>query len=118
MKSSIATTSIDADSFGPSAVLPLVICTRPTRSPALNCTPRKERPLFATGAKNVPSELPVTLKNWIDVVLARSTSVNTAPKALVDDADVEPGTKKLTSRILLPMEAKSRCGLKVWKAAE
>src|SRR5690242_12963894 len=116
MKSSMATTSVVGGlSFGPSAELPLVMRTLPTRSPALNTTPRNDSPLFDVGAKNVPSELPLISKNWMLVVLARSTSVKTTPKPLVNAITLLPGTKKLTATTLLPRAVNRRCGLKVVK---
>ena len=118
MKSSITTTSVpDGASFGPSAEFPLVIRTRPTRSPALKTTPRKLKfslPIKA-GTKKVPRELFISSKNWIDVVERLSTSVKTAPKPEVVAGVVEPGTKKLTSTMVLPSAVNSRCGENVWK---
>src|SRR6267142_1286716 len=108
MKSSITTTSRPTVSVGPTGVFPLVMRTRPIRSPALNCTARNDSPLLATGAKNVPRDSPRVSKNWIEVVLERSTSAKTAPKADVKDAAADPGTKKLTSVMLLPSDVKSR----------
>ena len=82
MKSSIATTSTPFPSFGPSGALPSVILTRETiGSP--NEAPRNDTPLFAVGAKKVPSDKLLMSKNSKEVVFARSTSVKTAPKPLV-----------------------------------
>ena len=55
MKSSITTTSTEAFSFGPSAVLPLVIRTNAIRS-LVKKTPTNERPLFVGGTKTFPSD--------------------------------------------------------------
>jgi hypothetical protein len=57
----------------------------------------------AAGTANVPSDTFAASKNCKVVVFARSTSVKTAPNALVVAAVVEPGTKKPTSTILLPI---------------
>ena len=67
------------------------------------------------GAKTVPISALVRSKNWILVVFARSTSVNTAPKPVVNAGVVLPGMKKLTSTMLLPSAVNNRCGLKVAK---
>src|SRR5215211_1289019 len=70
------------------------------------------------GTKNVPSDLFALPKRVIDVVFAKSTSLNTAPKPWVKAGVSVPGIKKFTSKVLLPREVKSRCGLKVSKVAE
>src|SRR6266545_2898318 len=120
MKSSITTTSgPGGKSFGPTAVLPLVIRTRPTRSPALKKTPRKQSPpLEEEPSGKVPRLTFRESKYWIDVAEATSTSVKTAPKPDVVAGVVEPGTKKLTSTTLLPRAVKSRCGEKVVNVVE
>src|SRR5688572_20169082 len=120
MKSSITTTSTPGGaSLGPSAVLPLVIRTRATRSPALKKTPRKQTPPLAEElSAKVPRLTPWASKYWIDVAEATSTSVNTAPKPDVVAGVVEPGTKKLTSVMLLPRAVKSRCGENVVNVEE
>src|SRR5437773_11280373 len=119
MKSSITTTSTFGASLGPSMELPLVIRTREIRSPALKNTPKKERPLLAVGTKEgVPSDALLASKYCMDVMLRRSTSVKTAPKPLTVAGVLLPGTKKLTSRMLLPNAVNRRCGLKVWNIEE
>src|SRR5207249_9031016 len=106
-------------SLGPSMELPLVIRTREIRSPALKNTPKKERPLLAVGTKEgVPSNALLVSKYCMDVTLGRSTSVKTAPKPLTVAGVVLPGTKKLTSRTLLPRAVKKRYGLNVWNIVE
>src|SRR3712207_3622506 len=104
-------------SLGPKALLPLMIRTlaMPSSNPD---TPRKDRPLFAGGAKKVPSEAPLVLKYWMEVAFGRSTSAKTEPKPLTVAGAVLPGTKKFTSTILLPIAVKSRCALNVWKMDE
>src|SRR6266496_3517728 len=122
MKSSITTTSTfgvsTMPSLGPSMELPLVIRTREIRSPALKNTPKKERPLLAVGTKKVPSDALLVSKYCMDVRLARSTSVKTAPKPLTVAGVLLPGTNRLTSRMLLPNAVKRRCGLNVWNIEE
>src|SRR5207247_7432439 len=98
--------------------LPLVIRTREIRSPALKNTPKKESPLLAVGTKEVPRDVLLALKYSIEVVPAKSTSVKTAPKPFVVAGVLLPGTKKLTSRMLLPNAVKRRCELKVWNIEE
>src|SRR5206468_4406760 len=97
---------------------PLVIRTREIRSPALKNTPKKESPLLAVGTKEVPRDVLLALKYSIEVVQAKSTSVKTAPKPFVVAGVLLPGTKKLTSRMLLPNAVKRRCELKVWNIEE
>src|SRR5215216_3946252 len=85
-----------------------------------NDTARNESVALAPatfGAKNVPRLAFETSKNWIDVVLARSTSVKTAPNPLTVAGVVVPGTKKLTSTTLLPSAVNSRCGEKAANVA-
>jgi hypothetical protein len=53
-------------------------------------------------------------KNSSDV---RSTSTNTAPNALTVAGVLDPGTKKLTSSMLLPSDVKSLIGPNVWNSA-
>ena len=102
-----STAAAPTTSLGPKAMFPFVMRTRPI--PSLNpVTPRKDSPLFAVGAKNVPSDTPLVLKYWIEVVFAKSTSVKTDPNPLTVAGFVLPGTKKLTSTILLPTALKSR----------
>src|SRR5262245_66584830 len=95
-------------------MFPLVILTRATCSPALNDTPRNDKVSLPTvaGTKNVPSEVLSAVKYWIDVVFARSTSVNTEPNPLTVAGMFVPGTKNDTSTISLPTAVNNRCGLK------
>src|SRR5262245_13686692 len=83
MKSSITTISTDPPSVAvaPRDVFPLVMRTRPMRL-SWNPNPTNERP-FAGGTKVRPSEFPAPSKYSMDVLYGRSTSVNTAPKAVV-----------------------------------
>lgn len=56
-------------------------------------TPRKEKVSlpWSAATKKVPSDTLPRRKNWMDVVLARSTSVNTAPNPRVIAGVVVPG---------------------------
>src|SRR6267154_1797549 len=117
MKSSMTTTSIAGGlSLGPNAALPLVIRTRPTDA-VLKMTPRNDTSLEAVGTKKVPNEVPTALKYSIDVVVALSTSVKTAPKPVTFAGVVLPATKKVTSSTLLPRVVKSRCAENVANCA-
>src|SRR4029453_5282679 len=85
-----------------------------------NKIPRNENvsePAVA-GTKNVPSELFALPNRVIDVVFAKSTSLNTAPKPWVKAGLSDPGIKKFISKVLLPREVKRRCGLNVSNVAE
>jgi hypothetical protein len=120
-KSSITTTSIPPPSlFAPlSGALPVVMRTRPIRSPALKITPRNEKLAVpgAAGAKKVPSDAPNGSKNCIDVVFAISTSLKTTPKPLTAAGipPFDPGRKKVASVMLPtpggPTGVKTRFGL-------
>jgi len=100
-------------SFGPRAVLPLTIRTRPIES--VDVTPRNESPLLDVRTKKVPSEPPDGLNNSRLEVLGRSTSVNTAPKLVTAAGVAPPETKKSTSMMLLLRAEKSLGELNVWK---
>src|SRR5207249_9230153 len=67
MKSSITTASAEALSFGPGAVLPLVIRTSAIRS-LVKKTPTNERPLFAGGTKTRSEEHTSELQSRFDLV--------------------------------------------------
>jgi hypothetical protein len=88
-----------------------VIRTRAIRSPALNRTPANDWVAVpaAAGTANVPRLFVAASKNSMLVVLARSTSVKTAPKALTVAGVVVPGTKKKISTILLLTAVNSLC---------
>ena len=85
-----------------------MIRTRPTRSPALNTTPRNENVSLPAppGRLNVPSE-----RDRIEILNCGSIRQiyvrKTTPKALVEAGVVVPARKKLVSLILLPMLVKS-----------
>src|SRR5262245_55829985 len=107
---------VPSPSVGPSAVLPVVISTRVTSSPASKETPRNDRlpsGTVPTGTKNF-CEPPPRKKNSIDVVLATSTSLNTAPKpfTVAGCAPPLPGTENKASVTLLPSGVKTRERLK------
>src|SRR4030095_6022243 len=114
IKSSITTISTVLLSLGPGAVLPLVIWARATRS-LVNTTPTNESPLFAGGTKTVPRDSPALLKYSMEVIAAKSTSVNTAPNPLVVAGMSVPCLKKCTSVTLLPRGVNSRGELNVVK---
>ena len=109
-----STAAAPTTSLGPNALLPVVMRTRAIPSPNPE-TPRKERPLFAVGAKNVPREAPFALKYWMEVVLAKSTSANTAPNpaTVAGTAPPVPGMENVPSVMLLPSGVKRRTGLNV-----
>src|SRR6266581_264819 len=98
--------------------------TREMRS-VVKLTPKNERvsllgvPGGETpgGTKKVPRDALLASKYCIDVVLARSTSVKTAPKPLsvAATAPFVPGRENVPSVMWLPIGVKSRKGLKVTK---
>src|SRR3954466_15797314 len=116
MKSSITTTSLVlpfwSETPAPSALFPLVIRTRETTFVG-KLTPRNENVSLPTvaGTKNVPSVAFAWSKNWIEVVLARSTSLKTAPNPRTSAGVVVPGTKKFTSTTFDPRPVKRRWGV-------
>src|SRR6476646_1233310 len=85
--------------------------TRATRTPAAKETPRKENVSLqeaTLGAKKAASKLFAASKNWREVVVTRSTSEKTTPKPLTDAGMDVPGTKNVTSMMVLPIGVKSR----------
>jgi hypothetical protein len=112
MKSSITTTSAAPPSLGPSGVLPLVMRTRATRSPASNRTPRNDHPLSCGCAEKTPRLCPPGSKNSSVAVFGPSTSLNTTPKAFTVAARSVPGTDHVASVTVLPRGLKSRYPLK------
>ena len=65
------------------------------------------------GAKNVPSETPLMLKNIRLVTLTRAVNVRKdRAEAAGERRMVSTGTKKFTSVMLLPIGVNSRCWLK------
>lgn len=62
-------------------------------------------------AKNVPKEVFVASKNWMEVVLGSSTSEKIDPNPRVSVGVVVPGIKKLTSVTVLPSAVNKRCAL-------
>ena len=70
-----------------------------------------DAPIKRVGAKNVPSDTLAALKKVSEVVAARSTSLNTAPKPRLSAAWVLPGTKKPTSTTFEPSPVNRRWAL-------
>ena len=83
---------------------------------AVDLTPRNERLRLAwcPSARWPPDQL--AYRSRLDLGgVARSTSVNTAPKPLTVAALFVPGSKKWTPILLVPSGVNSRSGLKVAK---
>src|ERR1700738_2826896 len=109
--------SIAPLSLRPRGTLPLMIWTWATSSSG-KMTPRNERPWFAVGAKNEPSEAPPAFTKLREALAVDSTSENTAPKpvTVAGTPPFVPGTKNATFVRVLAIGVKRRGSLKVRKA--